>query len=89
MSESRVIHGFHAVTSRLRSAPDGVREIFVDGARADRRSADLVQLAKSRNVRVVDYPGFKKISAAEVARATGGHPQEKFTRIDEMLAVLN
>ena len=25
MSESRVIYGFHAVTSHLRSAPDGVR----------------------------------------------------------------
>lgn len=56
----------------------------------DKPGGDAVQLLlKSRNVRVVDYPGFKKISAAEVARATGGHPQEKFTRIDEMLAVLN
>ena len=35
MSESRVIYGFHAVTSRLRSAPDAVREIYYDAARKD------------------------------------------------------
>ena len=45
-------------------------------------------LLRARGVRTVDYAGFKKISAAEVARATGHHPQEKFTRIDEMLAVV-
>ena len=49
----------------------------------------MALLLKSRGVRRVDYPGWKKIATAEVARATGGHPQEKFTRIDEMLAVLN
>ncbi len=53
MSESRIIHGFHAVTSRLRSAPDAVREIYVDAARTDRRSADLVKLAESCGVRVM------------------------------------
>ncbi len=53
MSESRVIYGFHAVTSRLRSAPDGVREIYFDAARKDVRGADLLELAKTRNVRVM------------------------------------
>lgn len=53
MTEMRLIHGFHAVVSRLRSAPGNVREIYVDGARSDRRSADLIELAKSRNVRVM------------------------------------
>ena len=54
MSESRVIYGFHAVTSRLRSAPDGVREIYFDAARKDVRGADLLELAKTRNVRVMN-----------------------------------
>jgi ferredoxin--NADP+ reductase len=49
----------------------------------------VAMLLKSRDARIVDYPGWKKIATAEVARATGGHPQEKFTRIDEMLAVLS
>jgi ferredoxin--NADP+ reductase len=46
-------------------------------------------LLAERGVRVVDYVGYKKISAAEIARAREGHPQEKFTRIDEMLALLD
>lgn len=53
MSESRVIYGFHAVTSRLRGAPEAVREIYVDAARTDHRGADLLAFAKTRNVRVM------------------------------------
>jgi len=53
MTESRVIYGFHAVASRLRSAPDAIREVYVDAARTDHRSADLLTLAKARNVRVM------------------------------------
>lgn len=57
-----------------------------NGGKPGGEAADL--LLRTRGVRVVDYPDYKKIAAAEVARATGGHPLEKFTRIDEMLAVL-
>jgi 23S rRNA (guanosine2251-2'-O)-methyltransferase len=53
MSESRVIYGFHAVTSRLRSAPDGVREVFFDAGRKDHRGAELLKLAETRGVRVM------------------------------------
>jgi 23S rRNA (guanosine2251-2'-O)-methyltransferase len=53
MSDSRVIYGFHAVTSQLRSAPEAIREIYVDTARKDHRGADLLALAKTRNARVI------------------------------------
>lgn len=53
MSDSRVIYGFHAVTSRLRSAPEAISEIYFDAARKDHRGADLLVLAKSKNVRVL------------------------------------
>jgi 23S rRNA (guanosine2251-2'-O)-methyltransferase len=53
MSESRVVYGFHAVTSALRSTPDAIREIYFDGARKDHRGADLLKLAQSRGVRVM------------------------------------
>ena len=46
-------------------------------------------LLGERGARVVDYDGYKIISAAEIARAPDGHPQEKFTRIEEMLAVVD
>jgi len=45
-------------------------------------------LLTKREVRVIDFEDAKKIRAAEIERATDGHPQEKFTRLDEVLAVL-
>lgn len=47
------IHGFHAVVSRLRSAPESVREIYIDAARQDSRARDLLRLAEQRGTRVM------------------------------------
>ena len=43
MSEARFIYGFHAVTSRLRQNAAGVKEIYLDQSRGDRRAQDLAQ----------------------------------------------
>ena len=92
MNESRVIHGFHAVTSRLRSTPDGVREILVDGSRTDRRSADLVQLARSRNVRVMTVDARRLDGMTGNARhqgvAASVAPVTLATHIDDVLDAL-
>jgi len=53
MSETRLIHGFHAVTAKLRHAPDDVREIYVAEGRQDGRARDLLKLAESAGVRVM------------------------------------
>lgn len=53
MSETRVIYGFHAVTSRLRQSPGSVKELFVDAARDDRRVQDLLKAAEGRGARVM------------------------------------
>jgi len=53
MTELRLVHGFHAVTSRLRQRAEAVHELYVDGARHDRRVKDLLALAESRGVRVM------------------------------------
>jgi 23S rRNA (guanosine2251-2'-O)-methyltransferase len=53
MTQERIIHGFHAVISRLRQKAAGVREIYVDHARHDRRAQDLARLATERGVRIV------------------------------------
>jgi 23S rRNA (guanosine2251-2'-O)-methyltransferase len=50
---SKVLTGFHAVTSRLRQRPDTVSEIYMDAERADGRARDLRELAKRLNVRVI------------------------------------
>ncbi len=48
--------------------------------------AGLRKLLQERNVRWVDYAGWRRIDAAELARAAAGHTREKFTSPDEMLA---
>ena len=50
---SKVLTGFHAITSRLRQAPDSVSEIYMDAERADARAKDLRKLAERLNVRVI------------------------------------
>lgn len=53
MSDLQLIHGFHAVTSRLRQHEGLVKEIYFDSARRDNRGKDLLALAESRGVRVI------------------------------------
>jgi 23S rRNA (guanosine2251-2'-O)-methyltransferase len=53
MTDTRLIYGFHAVLSRLRQKAAGVREIYLDPSRADRRARDLAQAAQDRGVRVI------------------------------------
>jgi ferredoxin--NADP+ reductase len=47
--------------------------------------AGLRKLLQERNVRWVDYAGWRRIDAAELARAAAGRAREKFTSPDEML----
>jgi 23S rRNA (guanosine2251-2'-O)-methyltransferase len=54
MSETTILFGFHAVTGRLRRDPQSVREIYVDRDRRDARARELVALARSAGVRVVE-----------------------------------
>jgi len=58
------------------------------GSKADKPgSVELDRLLAARGVRVVDFAGWQRINAAEVARgAAQQRPREKFTRIEELLA---
>ena len=51
--KSKMIFGFHAVTSRLRHEASSVEEIYVDASRVDGRMKDLIGTAKAANVRVL------------------------------------
>ena len=53
MSETRLIHGFHAVTAKLRHAADDVVEILVAEGRNDGRMRDLLKLAAAMDARVI------------------------------------
>ncbi len=53
MGQSVLVHGFHAVTSRLRQNSASVLEIYLDQERHDQRSRDLLHLAESFGIKIV------------------------------------
>ncbi len=53
MSDTRLIHGFHAVLSKLRHAADDVKEIYLAEGRQDARVRDLLRVAENAGVRVM------------------------------------
>jgi 23S rRNA (guanosine2251-2'-O)-methyltransferase len=46
LSETRTLHGFHAVTARLRQRPESVRAVYLASVRRDPRARDLVARAE-------------------------------------------
>ncbi len=53
MSDARILFGFHAVLSRLRQHGASVQEILIDRDRVDARMKDLLNMAESAGVRVM------------------------------------
>lgn len=51
--QKKLIHGFHAVASRLKRFPDSVLELFFNGSRADPRAKELLKLAELQGVHVI------------------------------------
>jgi 23S rRNA (guanosine2251-2'-O)-methyltransferase len=93
MSDTRVIHGFHAVISRLRQNAAGVKEIYLDSARQDRRAQDLVRLAESHGIRVMLIDGKRLDGMTGHARHQGVAACAEIaplpTHIDDVLDRLN
>lgn len=54
MSAQRVLFGFHAVTVRLKTAPESVIEIHVDASRRDARMRQFIERAQAAGARLVD-----------------------------------
>lgn len=51
--KSKLLFGFHAVTSRLRHDASSVEEIYIDAQRHDKRMQDLVRAAQAAGVRII------------------------------------
>jgi 23S rRNA (guanosine2251-2'-O)-methyltransferase len=87
--DTRLIHGFHAVTAKLRHDAAGVREIFLAAGRHDSRARDLVQLAESRGVRVTTTDAARLDSMAPGTRHQGivakVAAQQRFVTLDDVL----
>ena len=51
--KSKMIFGFHAVTSRIRHEASSVEEIYVDSDRVDRRMQELLHAAQAAGVKII------------------------------------
>jgi 23S rRNA (guanosine2251-2'-O)-methyltransferase len=78
MSRAQTIFGFHAVTSRIRTRPESVRELFVAEGRSDPRMKDVLKLAEERKLRVMT------VDASRLdGMAAGGRHQGIVAAVDE------
>lgn len=68
---SKILFGFHAVTVRLKTAPDSIVEIHVDSTRRDARMRQFVDRAKDAGAPIVDSDDERLRRLAGTARHQG------------------
>lgn len=92
MAETRVIHGFHAVTARIRQQAESVLELYVDMQRRDSRVRDLLKLAEGHHVRVIPVDTKRLDGLAGNARHQGVAARvdaaQKVRHLDDVLDTL-
>jgi len=71
MSNTRFIYGFHAVAGRIKQRAASVQEVYVDATRRDARTRDLIKLAASFMVRVVEVDSARLDGMAGAGRHQG------------------
>lgn len=90
--QTRLIHGFHAVTAKLRHQPDGMVEIYVDATRHDGRMRDLLRNAEHYGVKVLATDGKRLDGMAPNARHQGVlalvDANSRFISLDDVLDTL-
>lgn len=67
----KVLFGFHAVTVRLKTAPESVLEVHVDATRRDARMRQFVERAQAAGAKLVDSDGERLDRLAGTGRHQG------------------
>jgi 23S rRNA (guanosine2251-2'-O)-methyltransferase len=67
MSSPKVLFGFHAVGVRLKTAPQSVIEVYVDGSRKDARMRQFLERANEAGARVIEADSMR------LAKLAGSH----------------
>jgi 23S rRNA (guanosine2251-2'-O)-methyltransferase len=67
----KVLFGFHAVTVRLKTAPQSITEIHLDASRRDARMRQFAERAAQAGVRLVDSDDVRLAQLAGSARHQG------------------
>lgn len=68
---AKILFGFHAVTVRLKTAPESVLEVHVDATRRDARMRQFVERAKEAGAKLVDSDDQRLIRLAGSPRHQG------------------
>ena len=68
---TKVLFGFHAVTVRLKTAPQSISEIHVDATRRDARMRQFVQRAQDAGAKTIDSDGPRLEGLAGTSRHQG------------------
>jgi 23S rRNA (guanosine2251-2'-O)-methyltransferase len=68
---NKILFGFHAVTVRLKTAPESIVELHVDATRRDARMRQFVERAKEAGAKLVDSDDDRLIRLAGSPRHQG------------------
>ena len=71
MSSPRVLFGFHAITVRLKTAPQSIIELHVETARRDARMRSFVERAREAGAKIVDSDNDRLDKLAGTSRHQG------------------
>lgn len=83
---TRLIYGFHAVSAKLRHAPDSVLEIYLSGDRKDARVKKFVAQAEAAGARILQSDGDKLDGMVGTRRHQGVVAKVDATRREIKLA---
>lgn len=84
MSKPHILTGFHAIRTRIKLAPESVKQVLVDSARRDARVRDFLAVCKGASIEVVQADNMRldKLCAA------GTRHQGVVALVDEMPQLL-
>jgi len=71
MSSPRVLFGFHAITVRMKTAPQSIVELHVETSRRDARMRAFAERAREAGIKVVDSDGDRLDKLAGSPRHQG------------------
>ncbi|MFG6449677.1 23S rRNA (guanosine(2251)-2'-O)-methyltransferase RlmB [Roseateles sp. BYS180W] len=71
MSAQQILFGFHAVTVRLKTAPQSVLELHVDATRRDQRMRSFLDKAREAGVKLVESDDARLTKLAGAPRHQG------------------
>ena len=80
MSSPKVLFGFHAVSVRMKVAPESIVEVYFEASRRDARMRQFIDRAKQAEVRLIEADGLR------LAKLSGGHGHQGVVAIVQPLA---